>query len=209
MEIISFLPRQGSPGFYEIEFDSIYTPHVLFYEKKGQDSSPDEPFPNSRGVFILVNTKRQKKSSSFVKVGFSGVSGNSTLFCRLGRLWHDSNKSTSEESVWNKAILICNWQDDIKVWLNNMGNLKTEAETKLIEAVMDSEVFYLEKILFHGLNSASRELNINLVGNKKAIFPKWNTDSPRNKDYLDMVKILLFKIINKSTRSLITPRKNK
>lgn len=196
-------PRKNAVGFYEVKLVSDYSPNVLIYERQAEP--PIKLDPDSKGVYILMNTKKSKRGIIYVYIGFGGVSGKGSLFNRLDALWRNSDRLPPDISDWDKAILIYSWKDDIDVWLERVVNVeKGEVRVKLSEAVMESEVFYLEKFLFHRLKNSPGNLNLRMVGKDKAHFNIPDTDSERYEDYLDMVEELIQQISKyKKIRSLV------
>lgn len=190
------------PGFFKVEPDSSYNPNVLIYQK--QDSRPIntvflESKHNNKGVYILVDTEKNKNGNFKLQIGVAGVSGQATLFDRLERMRSGTKDSqdSPESDKWGKAILIFDWRDDIEDWLQSLGNFREEEKKKLIDVALDSEVYKLEKFLYDELKKIAEDLNVEVEGRSRAEPEVPETDKQRYKYYLEVVEELL-KMITKN-----------
>ena len=187
---ISAIYKLYEKGFFKVEPGLLFNPNVLVYDKR-KDALERvflESKENNRGIFVLADTEKKGAGGVPIQVGLAGVSGEDTLFNRLQTLKRPENEK------WDKAILLFDWQADIEVWLKEAGDFSEEDSKKLIDVVLDSEVFQLKKFLQYELGQAADELNFDL--DKRGIPHSEITDidSKRFKYYLELVKHLLYMI---------------
>ena len=186
---ISTIYRLYEQGFFKVEPGLHFNPNVLVYDKQGDALERVflESKENNRGIFVLVDTEK-KDGGVPIQVGSAGVSGEDTLFNRLQTLKRPENEK------WDKAILLFDWQADIEVWLKEAGDFSKEDSEKLIDVVLDSEVFQLKKFLQYGLDQAADELNFDVGQRGMAHSEIADIDSERFNYYLELVKHLIYMI---------------
>ena len=148
-------------GFHELCFKPLYHPGVLICDRS--ESNPSSMPEAAKGVFALVDTQKTQEGSFFVFVGQSGVTGEKATLCgnndsRINRLWHkDSPGMPDDISEWDKAILIFDWEEDIKARAEEEGSAHNKDD--LLDDVMRNEVLHLEKLLRAEVeNSADMDL---------------------------------------------------
>lgn len=145
-------------GISILEFVPFYNPTVLIFDRDkayGVGSGKLGEKEPKKGVYVLVETEPTQGRYS-VSVGLGGLGQNSetddgeqqTL---LGRVkYHASNPPLGLEK-WSKAILVCDWETDIKNRSIEIGSVATKSQnTKIIKA-MQEEVHLLEKLLHNEL----------------------------------------------------------
>ena len=101
-----------------------------------------------KGVYILFDSKQTQGGKYNVRVGLSGVDGEATLFDRLKT--HASNPPDNMKN-WDKAIAICDWEDDIPIEIiaetKSKRQMIEQENNELIEDRMDVETKFFEKML--------------------------------------------------------------
>ena len=193
MNIISKNPLRGATDLLEIGFASRYEPKVLVFDYQG--SQPSKTVPDSKGVYILVGTTKTGINALKIRIGRGGVIGAATLYDRLCIVCDKNRDQPTYKFNWQKAILFYNWNVDIKKWLKNLGSFHQDDKDKLVDSIMDSEVFLFEKYLFHELHKTARNFNLNVkISPSKAKVSLNTPDKDRFDEYLKMVAKLLQEI---------------
>lgn len=191
MNIPSLLNPLTQQGFYELEFKPLYNPKVWVCDR--HESDPSSMPLAGKGVYVLMDTQMTKDDSFFVFVGQSGVTGERATLCgnndsRINRLWHkDSPNMPDDISEWDKAILIFDWDKDIKASAEEEGSAHNK--DNLLNDVMRNEVLHLEKLLRAEVSNSSN-LNLTSSGAGENYFMP-NPDSRRYEYYVDVVMQLL------------------
>ena len=189
-------------GFLELSFKPLYDPTVLILDIKAlEDVTPRtlgsaEP---KKGVYVLVDTKPDRRGMYNVSVGHGGVNKRKnteegqqqTLYGSIKNL--KSRPIPKEMKDWNKAILICDWQDDIEK--RSTGNGSYQGKNDLIIQVMKQEVNHLSKFLHNELKK-SKDLPLKVHSRRKTTYFMPNPDLRRYDYHVDVVKKMLQMIID-------------
>ena len=222
---IPLLSEQDAPGFYELSFKSLYDSDVLSYEGKDigasllqaefrlridQDFSVaptvlvcdrktvkkrgNENFAHN-GVYILVDTRKNKKEKYDVVVGrheiTEGDKEQQTLIERIIKLADKPEPQIIKN--WKKAILICDWEKDIRDRAASKAKPKADVDEK-IEKVFNDEIFHLANF-FHDELKKFKALNLDLHEDHRDSYFLPNPDLLRYDYYVGVVKKLLLMII--------------
>lgn len=192
-------------GFTKLEFAPFYNPTVLIFDNKeagGIGSTKlggDEP---KKGVYVIVETEPTRGRYN-VTVGLGGVDGNrgtakgdqQTLLKRVK--YHDYSPPSVMED-WDKAILICDWEDDIRNRAIEFGSVAQQTQGKKIIEAMKSEVTLIEKMLHAELNQFTGSLgSLRVHRNKSKRFNYFmaNPDNERYEYYIGIAMEALRQIV--------------
>lgn len=190
-------------GFEELDCDSCCDPSVLIYNRQKQGTSRRK-WGSSRlhkalkGIYILLRTETEDDSFC-VFVGHGGVRGKkanlfSGGYARLYRVLYKDKGMPDAISKWDKAILISDWEEDIKARAEQSGDYDRKTIERLVDEVMNSEVIYLKALLRSKLH-AHNDLHLTSKSIGKNYFMP-NPDLRRYKCYVAIAIELVEKIIN-------------
>lgn len=196
--IIDEIPLEQ--GFTKLGFVPFYAPTVLIFDKKDAQNigskklGSDEP---KKGVYVIVETDPSWGRYN-VTVGLGGVGGEKqTLLNRVK--YHDYSPPSVMED-WNKAILICDWEKDIRNRAFNYNSASKENQKKKIDEAMASEVHLIEKMLHEELMEFNEDLgSLRVHRNQSSNFTHYmpNPDNERYDYYIRVVMEALRKIVPK------------
>ncbi len=186
---IPLLHELQHPGFHKLSFTPLYDPLVLVLDnQKLKETRPDilgddEP---RRGVFVLIKPPIGTSINYNLYVGCAGVEREQTLYGRVQELRSISN--TEGMAGWKKAILLCNWENDIQTEEGGPGEYSGKPD--LIGEVMRNEAHHLIDILYTKLGKANnpkwhlaiRDIDLSCIP---------NPDMRRYEYYADVVMQLL------------------
>lgn len=188
---IPLLYALNEPGFYELMFKPYYNPKVLICDR--HESNPSSMPVAGKGVYVLADTQRGEDDSFFVFVGQSGVTGEKATLCgspdsRINRVWRKEWPGRPDVIAdWDKAILIFDWEDDLRAGAERRGSMNNEEE--LLSDVMRNEVLHLEKLLRDEVEISA---NLNLANEaKNEDYFMLNPDSRRYDYYLGLAMLLI------------------
>lgn len=178
-------------GFLEVGFKPLYNPNILVCDS---DESKTGDLPIAcKGVLIAFDaTKRD------VYVGHAGIkpinqdgqkkqksnlSGNE--YSRLYRVLYEDDTIRTKIPDWDRAILMFDWENDIKVEEDkkkSFRTLKTRIDDEINRIIKD-EVFSLKKILLYEINNSN---NWHLKNNRNEVpnSLKGMVNNPRRKNML-------------------------
>lgn len=167
-------------------FNSPYNPRVLICDR-GR-SNPSNMPEAKRGIYLPMITQKNNDGKFFIFVGFGGVTGKKATLCgnedsRLKRVWERrvSPRMPKKISNWNKAILICDWVDDIN------PNLDEDSKVK----AMKKDVINFRKVLIDELKKDG-DSNFDVLNRRKFKFTRLKDESDhvreRYKGYVHMIK---------------------
>ena len=184
---IPLLHPLNEPGFYELRFKPLYNPNVLICDRHGSD--PNNMPTATKGVYVLVDTQITEDDRFSVFVGQSGIvpEGKATLDSRISRVCYKEPGMPDGIADWDKAILIFDWEDDLKARAEQRGTAPNK--DTLLSGVMRNEVLHLEKILRAEIEEC-RYLDLTNASGKENYF-MLNPDSRRYDYYLDVVMLLI------------------
>ena len=191
---------QFARGFTRLEFPPFYDPVVVIFDKKdaGNIASKklgvNEP---KKGVYVIVETEPSWGRYN-VTVGLGGVDGEKQTLLR--RVKHHDYNPPSVMEDWNKAILICDWEDDIRNRAFNYNSASKENQKKKIDEAMASEVHLIEKMLHEELMGFNEDLgSLRVHRNQSSNFTHYmpNPDNERYDYYIRVVMEALRKIVPK------------
>ena len=197
-----------APGFTKLEFLPFYNPTVLVFDSDSAGGigsiklGADEP---KKGVYVIVESEPSWGRYN-VSVGLGGVDKNrgtpegkqQTLFKRVK--YHDY-RPPSMMKEWDKAILICDWEGDIRNRAKEFGSVSEKKRREKIEEAMKSEVHLLEKMLHEKLMEFNEEfgsLRVHRNADPKrfsSFMP--NPDNERYEYYIGVVMEAVRKFIPK------------
>ena len=203
---IPFFHPIEEKGFLAVGFKPFYNPGILVCDR--DESDPTDLPIACKGVLIRVDTE-----NNHVFVGEGGIEGRVALLSgntpsRLRRVWYKDENVNKYIPGWTKAILLFDWENDIKtdkdlkeflITINeeiSSEENKEEAEKKAaqrveskIDELMKKEIKDLiELLLFEISNLENFHLTNTPVG-KTYSAPK--SSSQRHEDYVAVVKEIL------------------
>ena len=196
---IPLLHELQHEGFHQLWFTPPYDPLILVLDKessKGVGSVKLEKMGNDepkKGVFVLVeplietSKSKQPPTKYNIYVGYAGVEKDQTLYRRIQHLRSDPNINDIDN--WEKAILICNWENDIIS--EKEGNFPERHP--LISEVIHNEAVHLS-IILHKRLEKEKNPKWNIVGRKPDSYYMPNPDSLRYQYYVVAVMQLLRKL---------------
>lgn len=158
INIPSFIKMEHD-GFLEVNFKPIYNPGILVCHM--QESNPQDLPIACQGIHILFNT-----SENLVFVGTGGTEKEihdeeakanlcANQYSRLYNLIYKHDDDPDKNPKWQKAILIFDWENDIKLDKSKkklFRNLNTRIDNE-INKIMREEISDLKKILLSKINS--------------------------------------------------------
>ena len=182
---------EGVTGLNKLEFVPFYNPTVLILDReetkgigRARMSAVSADSSLLKGVYILAESDPTRGRYN-VSVGLSGVDRNSVTpegeqQTLLERVKYHASSPPSDVEDWDKAILICDWEDDIRNRVIKFGSVaQTTQDGKIVEA-MRSEVHLLEKMLHAELAQFSGVLgSLNVHRNKGKGFRYFMTNPDR------------------------------
>lgn len=200
-----FLPPveiELAPGLIRWEFTLLgergfsFHPTILTYNKASVKKKGHEEAAIN-GVFVLVDPKENTNKKFGIAVGYPEVGNTkSTKEMKeppnLMEYTHElvRNSEPRELPNWKKAILVCDWEDDIRNRTAKSRNQGKSYRKTVIDNTMKEEVRHLSKILRTEIKD-SRTLNCNVVGEGKENYFLPNPDSQRYEYYVGIVKEVL------------------
>lgn len=121
-------------------------------QAKGQgpkkiQASYGSPFAG-KGIYVLFDSQPTDGGKYNVRVGLSGVDGEKKLY---GRLKEHASTPPDKMKRWDKAVAICDWEDDIPAEIIAQKKRQQEIKQENYPAVvarMAEETKFLEKKLF-------------------------------------------------------------
>ena len=199
-DVLSCRKKQIGASLLQVEFhllidqDFSVAPTVLVCDRKTVKQRGNEGLA-CNGVYVLVDTNKNKKGKYDVAVGrheiTEGDKEHLTLIERIGKLVEVTEPYKIKN--WNKAILICDWERDIKDRSANKSKPKADVNEK-ISKVFNDEIFHLANF-FHDELNKSKALNLNVHGTHRDSYYLPNPDLLRYDYYVGVVKKLLSMII--------------
>lgn len=204
-DVLSYAKKEIGASLLQVEFhllidhDFSVAPTVLVCDRNSVKRKDNENAATN-GVYVLVNPKINKGKYD-VAVGRSEVAqGNASkppnekqqTLMGLIRDLADSPEP-KEMKDWKRAILICDWEEDIEKRGARKGKPKTDIDEKNEKALND-EIFHLAN-LFHNELKKSKALNLDVHGYHRDSYYLPNPDSLRYDYYVGIVKRLLSMII--------------
>lgn len=191
---------QLARGFTRLEFPSFFDPVVVDFDRKEAGGigsiklGDDEP---KKGVYAIVETEPTRGRHN-VTVGLGGVDGDSqTLLERVK--YHDYNPPSVMEG-WDKAILICDWEKDIRNSAIKFGSVAQKTQDNKIIEAMKSEVHLLEKMLHAELmqfTGSFGSLNVHRNKSKRFNYFMANPDNERYEYYIGIAMGALRNVVPK------------
>lgn len=188
----------SAKGYTVLEFVPFYNPTILILDREETKGigrvrmGPDSADSYLKGVYILAESDPTRGRYN-VSVGLGGVDGKrgtvkggqQTL---LERVKYHASSPPSDVEEWDKAILICDWEDDIRNRAIKFGSVVQTTQDRKITEAMRSEVHLLEKMLhaeltkFTGKTSGS--LNLHRNKSKRFNYFMANPDNERYEYYI-------------------------
>lgn len=191
---------QLAPGFTRLEFLPFYDPVVVIFDRKeagGIGSIKLGDYEPKKGVYAIVETEPTRGRHN-VTVGLGGVDGDQqTLLERVK--YHASNPPSVMEQ-WDKAILICDWEKDIRNRAKEFGSVAQKTQDSEIIKAMKSEVHLLEKMLHAELmqfTGSFGSLNVHRNKSKRFNYFMANPDNERYEYYIGIAMGALRKDVPK------------
>ena len=192
----------GAPGIYELKFKPFFNQNVIvldWQETAGKFSPKLADHEPKKGVFVLVEPPKVDTKKYGIYVGYAGVDKREdtpegeqqTLYGRIEYLSGDMMNLTKIES-WDKAILLCDWDEDIRKGTakSKNSNHRAKRNKAIIDEFMKKEVNHVSKILYKGLKDASNP-NWNVLAEDKENYYLPNPDSRRYDYYVGVIIELL------------------
>lgn len=189
---------QFARGFTRLEFPPFYDPVVVDFDRKEAGGigsiklGDDEP---KKGVYAIVETEPTRGRHN-VTVGLGGVDGDQqTLLERVK--YHDYNPPSVMEG-WDKAILICDWEKDIRNSAIKFGSVAQKTQDNKIIEAMKSEVHLLEKMLHAELmqfTGSFGSLNVHRNKSKRFNYFMANPDNERYEYYIGIAMGALREVV--------------
>ena len=188
-------------GFDKLKFVPFYNPTVVIFDsnKAGGIGSiklgDKEP---KKGVYIIAETEPSWGRYN-VTVGLGGVDGEKQTL--LNRVKYHNYSPPSMIKEWDHAILICDWEVDIRNRAKEFGSFSEKKQHEKIAETMKSEVHFIEKMLHEKLMEFNEELGSLRV--HRNADPKHfnsfmaNPDNERYEYYIGVVMEALRKVIPK------------
>lgn len=198
---IPFFQPIEEKGFLEVGFKPIYNPGILVCDKN--EANPQDLPIACKGVLILVDTPK-----SHIYVGEGGVGGEKSLLSgnipsRFRRVWYGDANTDDKIPGWDRAILLFDWENDIKVdrdkkafllQVDDEASSEESDEEKAairveskIDELMKEEVRDLRRMLLFELNNLNNFHLTNSTAQNSD--PKFN--SRRYDYYVAVIKELL------------------
>lgn len=150
------------PGFSQ-ELPLVFGPVVILLDKEDmrglikQLKNSDSDVKIRRGVYILAATERNSLGKYNVTVGQSGVDGEKQKL--IERVKYHVSKPPRGMEKWNKAILVCDWENDILAGAKGGSKQKSSKNNKeILLKTMKSEVHFLESMLHSELKKYDDEI---------------------------------------------------
>lgn len=179
------------PGFSRMAVVPFFDPVVMIFDKKeaGGISSiklgVNEP---KKGVYVIVETEPSWGRYN-VTVGLGGVDGEKQTL--LNRVKYHDYRPPSVMKDWDKAILISDWEDDIRNRAKEFGDVKQKSQNKKITEAMRSEVHLIEKMLHAELMKFNEGLgSLRVLRNHSSNFTHF-MPNPDNERYNYYVRIVM------------------
>lgn len=185
----------GASGYLKLSFEPLYDLAVYVLDKTAVENVDTvvELWNNSpeKGVCVLVEPLKEADNECSIYVGHGGVAkreatppGDQQPLIKTVQNY--ASRPPSGVEKWSKAILICNWDDDIQ----SEQKGKYHRERELIDQVMYDEVLHLSKILHERLQEF-KKINFEVHGERKDSSFMPNPDSLRYQYYVGVVIELL------------------
>lgn len=165
---IPILLPLNEKGLLGVSFAPLYNPGILVCDK-GEDQSNPQDLPIAcKGVLIAVDTtkryvyvgdggiKQIKQAGKKKKTPKSNLSGNE--YSRLYRVLYKDKTIYKKMPGWSKAILIFDWENDIKLDENKkeiFKNLETRIDDE-INKIIKKEIADLKKTLIFKINESKK-----------------------------------------------------
>ena len=200
------------PGFTELELPPVFDPVVILLDREGARGFNKTKLKNSdsdveirKGVYILAATELNSFGKYNVTVGQSGVDGKKqTLIERVK--YHASIPPVGMEK-WNKAILICDWENDILAGAKSGSKQKSRKNKEILIQTMRTEVHLLESMLHSELKKYDDQIgSLSIERDEGGIIEfMLNPDLRRYEYYVECV----MKILGDITPDFAEPSKTK
>lgn len=189
----------GASGYLRLSFEPLYSLTAYVLDKTAVENAVTvfESWvnPPRKGVCVLVEPPEEAVSEYNIYVGHGGVVKSEKSpaekeykkeYTLLNTMQNHASRPPSGVEKWRKAILICNWDNDIQ----SEQKGKYHREKELIDQVMYDEVFHLSKILSEKLQQYKR-VNFEVHGEHKETSFMPNPDSLRYQYYIGVTIELL------------------
>lgn len=191
--------EQLESGFIRLKFAPFYNPTVLIYDRCEAENIGSEKLGENepkKGVYVLAETT-SRYSKYNVTVGLSGVdrkrgTAKDEQQSLLRRVKHHASNPPSFMKGWDKAILICDWENDIRNRAMEFGHVTQKNQNAKIDEAMKSEVHLIEKMLHTELmkfNEKSGSLKVHRNADPKRF--QYYMPTPDNERYQYYIKIVL------------------
>ena len=187
-------------GFTKLKFVPFYDPTVLIFDKKDAQNIGSRKLGGNepkKGIYVIVETDPSWGRYN-VTVGLGGVDGEKQTL--LNRVKHHDYSPPSVMEDWNKAILICDWEKDIRNRAFNYNSASKENQKKKIDEAMTSEVHLIEKMLHEELMEFNEDFgSLRVLRNQSSNFTHYmpNPDNERYDYYIRVVMEALRCIVPK------------
>ena len=187
--------HHGTPGFTEFTFAPTYNPTVAIYDIKVDQAFEAVMAKCRKGVFVLIETQRDATGKHKIFVGSSGVDTSKKNLDGKGqfffeRIMHRKSDKPDQAEKWDKAIFLCDWEEDIFWAAKSKAIQGKRLQKSNIVAAMKKEVSIMERMLFGELKKFDKNGSLKLKQSKGRI--SQNILAPDSKRYEHYVKIVMF-----------------
>lgn len=167
MSSLSNLPgKKILTGYWQLELPPAFDPVAILLDRKEAEGYNKVKLKNSdsdveirKGVYILAATERNSLGKYNVTVGQSGVDGQRQIL--IQRVKHHASNPPVGMEKWDKAILLCDWENDILAGAKSSSKKKSnasKASKEVLIQIMKTEVHLLESMLHSELKKYDDEI---------------------------------------------------